>query len=78
MRCGCRAKVTLITGGESGIGLATARRFVGEGAKVYFVGLDEGRLKDAVRKLGSAAGYSAWIHVRPAARTRDARGVVMS
>lgn len=50
-------KVTLITGGESGIGLATARRFVAEGAKVFLVGLDEGRLKDAVAELGAAAGH---------------------
>jgi NAD(P)-dependent dehydrogenase (short-subunit alcohol dehydrogenase family) len=51
-------KVALITGGESGIGLATARRFVAEGASVHLVGLDEGRLKDAVRELGPVSGYS--------------------
>jgi NAD(P)-dependent dehydrogenase (short-subunit alcohol dehydrogenase family) len=51
-------KVTMITGGESGIGLATARRFVAEGAKVYILGLDEGRLKDAELELGAACGYS--------------------
>jgi NAD(P)-dependent dehydrogenase (short-subunit alcohol dehydrogenase family) len=50
-------KVTLITGGESGIGLATARRFVAEGAKVHIVGLDEGRLKDAIGELGAATSY---------------------
>jgi NAD(P)-dependent dehydrogenase (short-subunit alcohol dehydrogenase family) len=53
-----RDKVALITGGESGIGLATARRFVAEGAKVHLVGLDEGRLKDAVQELGAASGYT--------------------
>ena len=51
-------KVAVITGGESGIGLATARRFVAEGAEVYLLGLDEGRLKDAERELGVASGYS--------------------
>ncbi len=51
-------KVALITGGESGIGLATARRFVAEGARVYVLGLDEGRLKDTERELGAACGYS--------------------
>jgi NAD(P)-dependent dehydrogenase (short-subunit alcohol dehydrogenase family) len=51
-------KRTLITGGESGIGLATARRFVGEGATVFLVGLDEGRLKEAVAELGPAAAYA--------------------
>jgi hypothetical protein len=40
-------KVAVITGGNSGIGLATARRFVAEGAQVFITGrrqaeLDEG------------------------------------
>ncbi len=51
-------KVTLITGGESGIGLATARRFVDEGARVFLVGLDEGRLKEAADELGAYAGWA--------------------
>ncbi len=54
-----KGKVALITGGESGIGLATARRFVAEGASVHLVGLDEGGLKDAVRELGAGADYTA-------------------
>ncbi|RTL63364.1 MAG: SDR family oxidoreductase [Pseudonocardiaceae bacterium] len=51
-------KNTLITGGESGIGLATARRFAAEGARVFIVGLDEGRLKDAASELGAGHGYA--------------------
>jgi NAD(P)-dependent dehydrogenase (short-subunit alcohol dehydrogenase family) len=52
-------KVALITGGESGIGLATARRFVAEGVRgVHLVGLDEGRLEDAVVELGPASDFS--------------------
>src|SRR3954467_5732887 len=46
-------KVALITGGESGIGLATARLFVSEGARVHLVGIDEAKLEAAVRELGS-------------------------
>ena len=45
-------KVALITGGESGIGLASARLFVAEGAKVHLVGLDGDRLDKAVAELG--------------------------
>src|SRR5437588_608025 len=48
-------KVALITGGESGIGLETARLFVAEGAKVHLVGIDQARLEAAASELGSAA-----------------------
>jgi NAD(P)-dependent dehydrogenase (short-subunit alcohol dehydrogenase family) len=44
-------KVALITGGESGIGLATARLFAAEGAHLHLVGIDEDRLADAAREL---------------------------
>jgi NAD(P)-dependent dehydrogenase (short-subunit alcohol dehydrogenase family) len=47
-----QGKVALITGGESGIGLASARLFVNEGAHVHLVGLDETKLKAAVEELG--------------------------
>ena len=46
------SKVALITGGESGIGLATARLFVAEGARVHLAGLVRSRLADAVAELG--------------------------
>jgi NAD(P)-dependent dehydrogenase (short-subunit alcohol dehydrogenase family) len=42
----------LITGGSSGIGFATARLMVAEGAKVAITGRDEGRLAQAARELG--------------------------
>jgi NAD(P)-dependent dehydrogenase (short-subunit alcohol dehydrogenase family) len=45
-------KVAVITGGESGIGLATARLFVDEGARVHLMGIDEPRLAAAVEELG--------------------------
>ena len=45
-------KIALITGGESGIGLATARLLVAEGAKVHLVGIDEAKLKAAAGELG--------------------------
>jgi NAD(P)-dependent dehydrogenase (short-subunit alcohol dehydrogenase family) len=45
-------RVALITGGESGIGLATARLFVAHGAAVHLVGLDADRLAAAAQELG--------------------------
>jgi len=46
-------KIALITGGTSGIGLATAQRFVNEGAHVFITGRDQSRLDEAVKKIGS-------------------------
>jgi NAD(P)-dependent dehydrogenase (short-subunit alcohol dehydrogenase family) len=46
-------KVALITGGTSGIGLATAKQFVKEGAFIFITGRDQSRLDDAVKQIGS-------------------------
>jgi NAD(P)-dependent dehydrogenase (short-subunit alcohol dehydrogenase family) len=48
-------KVALITGGDSGIGLATARRFAAEGASVYITGRRQQALDTAVREIGQQA-----------------------
>ena len=42
----------LITGGNSGIGLATARLFVAEGARVTITGRDQRKLDEAIAELG--------------------------
>ena len=48
-------RVVLITGGASGIGLATARRLIAEGARVMLQDRDEPGLRSAVAELGSPA-----------------------
>ena len=48
-------KVALITGGTSGLGFATAERFVAEGAQVFVTGRRLAELDAAVKKLGSNA-----------------------
>ncbi len=45
-------KIALITGGTSGIGLATAQRFIEEGAYVFLTGRREAELNAAVQQLG--------------------------
>jgi NAD(P)-dependent dehydrogenase (short-subunit alcohol dehydrogenase family) len=46
-------KTAVITGGTSGIGLATAKRFVAEGAYVFITGRRQKELDEAVKKVGS-------------------------
>jgi NAD(P)-dependent dehydrogenase (short-subunit alcohol dehydrogenase family) len=45
-------KVAVITGGNSGIGLATAKRFVAEGAYVFVTGRRQNELDTAVSEIG--------------------------
>ena len=48
-------KVAIVTGGASGIGLATVERFVAEGARVVFADLPSGDRTDLEHRLGDAA-----------------------
>ncbi|MGI4763235.1 MAG: glucose 1-dehydrogenase [Janthinobacterium lividum] len=48
-------KIALVTGGNSGIGLATAQRFIAEGAFVFITGRRQAELDAAVQALGSQA-----------------------
>ena len=45
-------KIAVVTGGNSGIGLATAKRFVAEGAFVYITGRRQANLDEAVKEIG--------------------------
>jgi NAD(P)-dependent dehydrogenase (short-subunit alcohol dehydrogenase family) len=47
-----QGKVAVITGGNSDIGLATARRFVAEGAHVFITGRRQAELHEAVKEIG--------------------------
>ena len=48
-------KIAVITGGNSGIGLATAHRFAQEGARVFITGRRQTELDRAVKDIGPAA-----------------------
>jgi NAD(P)-dependent dehydrogenase (short-subunit alcohol dehydrogenase family) len=48
-------KIAVVTGGSAGIGLATAKRFVAEGATVFITGRRQSELDKAVAELGPSA-----------------------
>ena len=50
-----KGKTAVITGGSAGIGLATAKRFVDEGAYVFITGRRQAELEAAVKELGDNA-----------------------
>jgi len=49
-------KTVVVTGGNSGIGLAIAKRFAEEGAYVFITGRRQAQLDEAVSLIGKAAG----------------------
>lgn len=71
-------KVVLITGAASGIGAATARRFVAEGWSVAINYLDEGQKADAEKlaQLATAPGQIAVTLMGDVTRDADCRALV--
>ncbi|WP_424891656.1 SDR family NAD(P)-dependent oxidoreductase [Streptomyces sp. XH2] len=61
-------KTVLITGGTSGMGFATARRLLDEGAYVVITGRDRARLDAAVARLGAAPGRVLAVRADVASR----------
>lgn len=49
-------KIAVVTGGTSGIGLATAKQFAAEGAHVFITGRRRKELDEAVAAIGNATG----------------------
>jgi NAD(P)-dependent dehydrogenase (short-subunit alcohol dehydrogenase family) len=67
-------RVAVITGGESGIGLASARLFAAEGARVHLVGIDGDRLAAAVGELGEDRALASQADVTDEDAVRRALG----
>lgn len=51
-------KVAVVTGGASGLGLATVEKLVEKGAKVFIFDLNEKKAKDEALRLGDQVRYS--------------------
>jgi NAD(P)-dependent dehydrogenase (short-subunit alcohol dehydrogenase family) len=70
---GVEDRVAVVTGGSSGIGLATARVLLAAGARVAICGRDGARLDAALKTLGAAAGLDRVLAER--CDVLDAEGV---
>ena len=53
-----KGKVALITGGASGLGLATAEKLLAAGSKIMLVDLNEDNVKKASESLGDETAYA--------------------
>jgi NAD(P)-dependent dehydrogenase (short-subunit alcohol dehydrogenase family) len=63
-------KVALVTGGASGIGAATVRRFAAEGARVLAVDVQDALGEALAKELGDARDGSAGLRQHPQHRER--------
>jgi NAD(P)-dependent dehydrogenase (short-subunit alcohol dehydrogenase family) len=50
-------KTAIITGGASGLGFAIAQKFAEHNIRIFIIGRDEAKLKEACQSLGPLAGY---------------------
>ena len=55
-----QGNVAVVTGGTTGIGFATAKRFVDEGAFVFITGRRQKELDEAVKAIGSNVVGVRW------------------
>ena len=68
-------KVAIITGGNSGVGAATAQKFAAEGAKVVITARREAQLEEVAAKIREAGGEVLPV-VSDISKPEDAKRVV--
>jgi len=70
-----KGKTTIITGGGTGIGRATALLFAGEGARVLITGRREEKLKE-VREIIQNDGYEIWYSEADISKENECKSLV--
>jgi len=55
-----KTKLAIVTGGASGLGLATTKKFTEEGIRTIIIGRDEGKLAAAAQQFGELCSYKQY------------------
>ncbi len=69
-------KVVIITGSASGIGLATAKKFASEGAKIVLADINNDKLKQAETEVRNAGAADVWISVCDVSKQQQVEATV--
>ena len=69
-------KVAIVTGAASGIGLATAKRFAQEGARVVVADLDRDKTEAAANEVNKAGAPDAWASACDVSKEDDVKATV--
>lgn len=55
-----KTKLAIVTGGASGLGLATAKKFIEQGIRTIIIGRDEQKLANVAHELGELCSYKQY------------------
>jgi NAD(P)-dependent dehydrogenase (short-subunit alcohol dehydrogenase family) len=55
-----KTKLAIVTGGASGLGLATAKKFIEQGIRTVIIGRDEQKLTNVAHELGNLCSYKSY------------------